>query len=125
MLFSYFFRFFVILLLFISPSTLSWASQKPSGDYQEYISFFEKVYKVFEDNYYLKPSRRVFDNFVRKFNTKIYAQLKSEKKSNDYVRWRSSWFLVDALKSKDDRFSQFYPPKPAEKFKKNAFERAC
>ncbi len=120
MLFSYFFRFFVILLLFISPSTLSWASQKPSGDYQEYISFFEKVYKVFEDNYYLKPSRRVFDNFVRKFNTKIYAQLKSEKKSNDYVRWRSSWFLVDALKSKDDRFSQFYPPKPAEKFKKDA-----
>jgi carboxyl-terminal processing protease len=57
---------------------------------------------------------------LEKFNAKIYAQLKSEGKSDDYVRWRSAWYLVDALKSKDDRFTQFYPPKPAVKFKQEA-----
>jgi carboxyl-terminal processing protease len=109
-----------ILLLFIS-FTPSWAAKKkPSKDYQEYLTYFDKIYKTFEDNYYLPPDRAIYDDFLKKFHTKIYDQLKSEGKSNDYVKWRSAWSLVDALKSKDDRFSQLYPPKPAEKFKKEA-----
>lgn len=95
---------------------------KPSSDknYQVYADFFEKVFKTFEDNYYLVPDRKVYDHFIEKFNKNIYAQLKSEGKSDDYVRWRSSWYLVDSLRSKDDRFTQFYPPKPAVQFKQEA-----
>ena len=89
-------------------------------DYKEYKEYFDKVYKTFEDNYYLAPDRKIYDHFLEKFNTKIYAQLKGEGKSNDYVRWRSSWFLVDELRSKDDRFTQFYPPAPAVKFQHEA-----
>jgi carboxyl-terminal processing protease len=89
-------------------------------DYKQYTDFFEKVYKTFEDNYYLAPDRKIYDHFLEKFNNNIYAQLKSEGKSNDYVRWRSAWYLVDALRSKDDRFTQFYPPKPAVKFQHEA-----
>ena len=59
-------------------------------------------------------------HFLQKFTNQIYAQLKGEGKSNDYVRWRSAWYLVDALRSKDDRFTQFYPPKPAVKFQHEA-----
>ena len=92
----------------------------PDKDYKQYTDFFEKVYKTFEDNYYLAPDRKIYDHFLQKFNTNIYAQLKSEGKSNDYVRWRSAWYLVDALRSKDDRFTQFYPPKPAVKFQHEA-----
>jgi len=89
-------------------------------DYQQYTDYFEKVYKTFEENYYLAPDRSVYEHFLKKFNANIYAQLKSEGKSNDYVRWRSAWYLVDALRSKDDRFTQFYPPKPAVKFQHEA-----
>ncbi len=89
-------------------------------DYKQYTDFFEKVYKTFEDNYYLAPDRKVYDHFLQKFNTNIYAQLKSEGKSNDYVRWRSAWYLADSLRSKDDRFTQFYPPQPAVKFQHEA-----
>jgi len=99
------------------------ASPMPSNsdkDYQQYTDFFEKVYKTFEDNYYLVPDRKIYDHFLKKFNSEIYAQLKSEGKSSDYVRWRSAWYLVDALRSKDDRFTQFYPPKPAVKFQHEA-----
>ncbi|MBF0571345.1 MAG: PDZ domain-containing protein [Candidatus Omnitrophica bacterium] len=88
--------------------------------YQQYTDFFEKVYKTFETNYYLAPDRKIYDHFLKKFNSNIYAQLKSEGKSDDYVRWRSAWYLVDALRSKDDKFTQFYPPKPAVKFKHEA-----
>jgi carboxyl-terminal processing protease len=95
-------------------------SNVPGKDYQEYTDYFEKVYKTFEDHYYLAPNREIYNHFLKKFNTLIYAQLKSEGKSNDYVRWRSSWYLVDALRSKDDRFTQFYPPKPAVKFQHEA-----
>ncbi len=93
-------------------------AQKSPKDYQEYVNYFEKVYKTFEDHYYLEPNRKIYNDFLEKFRTKIYAQLKGEGKSNDYVKWRSAWILVDELKSKEDRFSQLYPPKPAEKFQK-------
>ncbi len=96
------------------------AMNEKNKDYQEYVSFFKKVFKTVQDNYYQKPDQKSFDQFIKKFNAVIYPQLKGEGKSNDYVRWRSSWFLVDSLKTKDDRFSQFYPPKPAVKFQKEA-----
>src|SRR5271168_3765011 len=80
----------------------------PDKTYKEYADYFEKVYKIFEDNYYLEPDRKVYGHFLQKFTANIYAQLKGEGKSDDYVRWRSAWYLVDALRSKDDRFTQFY-----------------
>ena len=103
----------------LSPPVMA-DSLTSSPDYKQYTDYFEKVYKVFEDNYYLAPDRKIYDHFLQKFTDKIYAQLKSEGKSNDYVRWRSAWYLTDALRSKDDRFTQFYPPKPAVKFQHEA-----
>lgn len=117
---KYFLRLIIIGVFLAVFTPVSWAAKKPAKDYQDYLSYFEKIYKTFEENYYLPPDRKIYDDFIEKFKTKIYDQLKSEKKSDDYVKWRSGWYLVDALKSKDDRFSQLYPPKPAEKFKKEA-----
>ncbi len=110
------FIFFALIFAYLTPMSLAAAPK----DYQEYVKFFEKVYQTFEDNYYLEPNRQIYNDFLKKFRKTIYAQLKSEKKSDDYVRWRSAWYLVDALKSKEDRFSQFYPPKPAVEFKHEA-----
>ena len=110
---------FLLVVIFCALSRLVSADPvtQPGKDYQQYTDFFEKVYKVFEDNYYLAPDRKIYDNFIKKFNTNIYAQLKSEGKSIDYVRWRSAWYLVDELRSKDDKFTQFVPPgKPATQF---------
>ena len=42
---------------------------KPDKDFQQYTDFFEKVYKTFEDNYYLAPDRKVYDHFLEKFKT--------------------------------------------------------
>jgi len=105
---------------FTRPLNAADMTTQPDKDHQQYTDFFEKVYKTFEDNYYLAPDRKVYEHFLKKWNDNIYAQLKSEGKSIDYVRWRSTWYLVDALKSKDDRFTQFYPPKPAVKFQHEA-----
>lgn len=112
---------FIISLVIVALTTYpSLAAKKVAGDYQEYLKYFDQVYKTFEDNYYLPPDRKVYEDFLAKFKAKIYDQLKSEGKSDDYVKWRSAWSLVDVLKSKEDRFSQLYPPKPAEKFKQEA-----
>src|SRR5882672_3890636 len=109
---------FFFFCFFMITSSVSYSFH--SQDYQEYLNYFEKVYKQFEDHYYLPPDRKVYNDFLKKFRTKIYAQLKQEKKSNNYVRWRAAWILVDRLKSKEDRFTQFYPPKPAVKFQHEA-----
>lgn len=87
-------------------------------DYQEYVDFFEKVYDTMDKNYYYPLNRKRFLLFVQNFDKKIYSQLKNEGKSVDYIRWRSAAYLVDALKSEDDVFSAFMPPKFAEKFEK-------
>lgn len=114
---------FLIIISFCAlsqPVAADPVTSKPDKEYQQYVDFFEKVYKTFEDNYYLAPDRNIYNHFLQKFNTNIYAQLKSEGKSDDYVRWRSAWYLADALRSKDDKFTQFYPPKPAVKFQHEA-----
>lgn len=89
-------------------------------DYRQYVDFFEKVYQTLSDHYYVAPDRAAYELFLEKFRTRIYSQLKGEGKSSDYVRWRSAWFMVDELKTQEDRFSQFLPPKPAEQFQKEA-----
>jgi len=96
------------------------ADKKEKDSYQEYIDFFEEIYKTMEDNYYQAVPREKFDHFVEQFDSKIYEQLKSDGKSLDYIRWRSASFLVKALKTQEDIFSEFYPPKPAKKYKQTA-----
>lgn len=88
--------------------------------YQGYIQYFEKVYDTMDKNYYQPVSRDIFNQFVDKFKTKIYNQLQKTGKSDDFVRWRSASLLIQDLKSEEDVFSEFYPPKPAEEFKQAA-----
>ncbi len=106
--------------LFPSKKTLPIPATVPNGDIDEYVAYFQKVFDVVDANYYAKPDRAKLDLFIAKFKSKIYPQLMAEGKSNDYVRWRATWYLIDSLKTTDDKFSQFYPPKPAEKFQHEA-----
>ncbi|MBF0532303.1 MAG: hypothetical protein HQL23_04310 [Candidatus Omnitrophica bacterium] len=97
------------------------APAKSSQDvHQTYIDFFEQVYKKMDENYYQPVSRDKFNAFIEKFNTKIYAKLKDEAKSDDYIRWRSAALLVDALKTSEDIFSGFFPPEPAKHYAQTA-----
>ncbi len=105
--------------IFISIGLTAWADNG-EGVYQEYIDFFEKVYQTMDQNYYKEISRDTLLQFVEKFKTTIYPQLKDEGKSNDYIRWRSASYLIQDLKTKEDIFSEFYPPKPAEKYQQAA-----
>ncbi len=116
------FRIFILIIVIFCVPTHVWAKHvKPSSkNYKEYLKFFEEIYKTFQENYYEPPPRATYDRFIKNFTEKIYSQLASEGRSDDYVRWRSAWYLVDALKTQDDPYSQFYPPKPADKFQKEA-----
>jgi carboxyl-terminal processing protease len=101
-------------------ATLTKQTIRPKQDYKDYVAFFEKVYKTMDENYYEAVRREDFDRFIQTFNTKIYAQLKGEHKSDDFIRWRSAAYLVDYLKTKEDIFSALYPPKPAQEYAKEA-----
>jgi len=97
----------------LPPLNQSYSQQK---DYQEFLEFFKEVYGVVQKNYYHDVQPRDFMRFVYLFNTKIYGQLKRAGKSKKYIKWRSAAFLVDELKAEEDIFSQFFPPKDAQKF---------
>ena len=88
--------------------------------YQAYLQFFQDVYKTMSDNYYKDIKRSRYDRFLTLFNEKIYARLRGEGKSSDFVKWRSAAFLVDALKEQEDIFSAFFPPKPAKEYEQTA-----
>ena len=41
-------------------------------------------------------------------------------KSDNFIRWRSSALLIEALRDPEDVFSAFYPPKPAKEYEQTA-----
>lgn len=88
--------------------------------YEEYLAFFREVYDVMRENYYKDIDEAEYQRFLKTFDKKIYAQLKGQGKSSDFVRWRSAAFLVEFLREKDDIFSAFYPPKPAKEYEATA-----
>jgi len=107
----------------MSSSSLHHAfSEAPTDQdaYQGYVDFLEEVYQKMNENYYQPVAREIFDSFVNDFEEKIYPQLQDTKKSSDFIRWRSASFLVERLKSEEDIFSTFYPPKPAKEYKRKA-----
>lgn len=87
-----------------------------NADYQQYLVFFEKVYSTMDENYFMPVKREGFDRFLEMFNAKIYSQLKGEGKTSDFIKWRSSAYLIDFLKSPDDIFSAFFPPQAAKTY---------
>ena len=98
------------------PKTDQTAAAASRSDHQMYRDFFKQVYETMQQNYYHPVAQEEYDRFLKTFEEKIYSQLMSEGKSNDYVRWRSAAYLVDSLKSKEDIFSAFYPPEPAKEY---------
>ncbi|MCK5215875.1 MAG: PDZ domain-containing protein [Candidatus Omnitrophica bacterium] len=87
-----------------------------NADYQSYLDFFEEVYKYMDDNYYHEVTRDDYQRFIHVFNTKIYPQLQNSGKTINYIKWRSTAYLVDFLKSQDDIFSAFFPPLAAKDY---------
>ena len=86
--------------------------------YQDYVLFFEEVYRTMEENYYFPVRRDSYDRFLKMFDSKIYPQLKKTRKSDDYIKWRSSAYLIDYLKDQEDIFSAFFPPQAADEYEK-------
>lgn len=105
----------VVMVGLMSLSCLRLESAVPE-DQQQYIDFFEEVYTTMQENYYRPIDRQEFERFLEKFSTKIYPQLKNDGKTEKFVKWRSAAFLVDDLKSPEDKFSTFIPPKFAPAF---------
>ncbi len=117
---SFFVIFFLAVLLFLAQAPCTFAGRPqplPATETNDqYLKFFEEVYQTMEKNYYYAVKREDFDRFLKKFEQDIYGRLKNENKKNNYILWRSAAMLVDYLKSPEDSFSAFIPPKPAKKF---------
>ena len=106
------------------PSTAAAASDQPVPAPQdaraEYLQFFEKVFSTMTENYYFPVTRENYDRFLKNFDAKIYPQLQTENKSNNFVKWRSAAYMVEALRDKEDVFTAFYPPQAANKYEQEA-----
>ena len=88
--------------------------------YQAYMDSFEEIFKVMMDNYYYTVDRANFDRFVEKFNNEIYGKIEDKRTVNKFVQMRSGAFLVDFLKTPEDRFSALFPPQEAKAFEQEA-----
>ncbi len=117
------FFFFFFTSFSLAQSQQAPATQVPAPTiltHEDYLKFFEKVYETMDKNYYYPVSRDIYDRFIRKFEKSIYPKLKISGKSTDFIKWRSAAYLVEAMKSPEDIFSAFMPPKFAEKYEKEA-----
>ncbi|HLD69761.1 MAG TPA: hypothetical protein VJA17_03250, partial [Candidatus Omnitrophota bacterium] len=92
--------------------------QTPAAQRAVYFDFFDKIYKTMEEKYYRPVSREIFEKFLLRFDTQLYAELKKSSQGVRFVKWRSAAYLVDDLKDPGDVFSALIPPKYAEKYEK-------
>ena len=96
------------------------ASAAPAA-HEAYLPFFEEVYALMQEHYFFDVQRSDFDRFLELFDAKIYPDILRQRKSADFIRWRTAAYLVDTLKQPDDLFSRFLPPKPAVQFAKEVY----
>jgi len=108
---------FILVLCALFSITLSSCQKSEKALYKRCLDFLEEVYAAMDKNYYQFVDRQEFEEFIEKFNTTIYPQLRQEGKSIDYVRWRSASYMIQDLKSSEDIFSELYPPEPAQEYK--------
>ncbi|MBF0330553.1 MAG: hypothetical protein HQL17_01345 [Candidatus Omnitrophica bacterium] len=113
-----------VVLLFVSCVSYAASPAAPAvgtSARDQYLTYFEEVYNLMKEHYFYEIRRDDFDRFLTVFDKKIYPSIMLEGKSNDYVRWRSAAYLVDALKQPDDIFSRYLPPKPAQQFAQEVY----
>ena len=105
----------IIIFLLLSvwiPSLYLYAKPSfESGDeaFQSYIDFFEEVYETMNTNYYVPLDRTKFNDFITKFESKIYSQypdaqveevsdymdeIPPDVPSRDYDLWGADFVLV-------------------------------
>jgi carboxyl-terminal processing protease len=110
----------LFLSLIIFPATCLFAQEnidpKEKETYQAYLDSFEEIYKMMMENYYYEVDRKNFDAFLQKFNQEIFSKIDDKKNVNKFAMMRSGAFLVDFLKTKEDRFSALFPPEAAKEF---------
>ncbi len=111
----------VMVAFFISPLALNTVARAAEPPHQQYLPFFEEIYSLMEAQYFFELNRSDFDRFLEVFDAQIYPGILRQRKSQDYIRWRSAAYLVDMLKQPDDKFSRFLPPKPAQEFAKEVY----
>jgi len=111
-------KLFILSLLVVL--TLSACQESEKAIYKKSRKFLDEVYTTMDKNYYKPVDQEEFDRFIERFNTEIYPQLRQEGKSADYVRWRGASYMIQDLKEDEDIFSEFYPPKPAQKYEAKA-----
>lgn len=96
------------------------AAYLKNTDYKDAVELFKEIYKTMVENYYHPIARDNLRKFLYVFNTRLYPKFKLSGASSNFVKWRGSAYLVDALKSPDDIFSEFYPPKEAKQYAQTA-----
>lgn len=94
------------------------SSDMSPAERRTYLDFFDKIYKTMEQKYYRPVSQELFDQFLRRFDQELYAELEKMAQGSNFIKWRSAAYLVDDLKDPEDIFSALIPPKYAEKYEK-------
>lgn len=111
---------FLIILLFIA-NTNCFCSQ---DQFQECLSFYNRIYEIMDKEYFKDVSREEFEKFIDEVKT-VYKSAYSNKilqqDELDQFKYGNAGVLVNWLKYPQDIYSCFRPPEEAKEFEKRAF----
>ncbi|MFH1767593.1 MAG: PDZ domain-containing protein, partial [Candidatus Omnitrophota bacterium] len=89
---------------------------KTPAHYAPYLELLEEVYRIMDENYYQPISEKIYAAYVEKYKKSVLAKLKNTSERIDMVAYRGAGLLVKNLKDREDKFSNFFPPKKAEEY---------
>ncbi|MDD4294511.1 MAG: S41 family peptidase [Candidatus Omnitrophica bacterium] len=84
-------------------------------NYQKYLNFLDDVYSVMRDNYYRPVSQDTYLRYIQRYKTSVLDKIDTST-FIPTIAQRGAGLMIEALKTREDHFSTFIPPKIAKDY---------
>ncbi|MDD5069617.1 MAG: S41 family peptidase [Candidatus Omnitrophica bacterium] len=89
--------------------------------YQPYLKLLKEVYETMDNEYYRHVSKEKYTFFVNKYKNSVLSKLTDHQNRIDRVAHIGAGLLVNSLRTPEDKFTNFVPPKQAEEYSKQIY----
>lgn len=84
-------------------------------------TFLDKVFQTMDDNYYAPVSRETYEEFLSEYPARRLEAINAKTHQAADFMHLGAGLLVNKLKAKTDRFTNFVPSEKSKKFKEQAY----
>ncbi|HNX90674.1 MAG TPA: S41 family peptidase [Candidatus Omnitrophota bacterium] len=107
-----------IIIVSVSPDL---TKKKDPEYYKPYLDFLATVYDIMEKEYYAPVDRYKYEQYIEMYKRSILSQLNPNDGFVQMIAWRGAGLMIEGLRTPEDHFTAFIPPKIAKEYSKEIY----